>query len=189
MWESDSNFRPRSYVKLIKLQGSSHLDLSIKCQAAMSFALHWTTRGFLCGGKHLGCALCKVRGVRMMAYLATKADRTIGIVEVGAATLEQIQAIADENNAGHLNGLRLRLRRSSRSQRLEAEYHGVAVVTPREIVSELELLESVARLYQLPALEPAEFFGSYSKRLQEEVLALAQSQAAMLTAGYTTSTR
>lgn len=187
MWQSDSEFRPRSYVKLMKVQGSSHLDLSIKCQVAISFALHWTTRGFLCGGKHLGCALCKVRGVRMMAYLATKVDRTIGIVEVGAATMEQIQAIADENNAGHLNGLRLRLRRSSRSQRLEAEYHGLAVVTPREIVSELELLESVARLYQLHELEPYESFDLYSKRLQEEVLALAQTQAAILSAGCATS--
>lgn len=189
MWESDSSFRPRLFMKLLRVTGKQHLDFTVNSPSAMSFALHWTTRGFLCGGRHLGCALCKIRGSRMMAYLATRIDRTLGLVEVGAATLEQIQLIADENNGGQLAGLRLRLRRSERSQRLMAEFYGLDVISPKMEVAQLELLESIARLYHLPELEPYELFDSYSARLQEEVLSQALSQAAILSAHRTSATR
>lgn len=189
MWSDYVSPGSRFYTKLMKVQGTSFLDLSVKCLKELSFALHWTTRGFLCGGRDAGCALCRVRSSRPMAYIATRLDNTIGLVEVGANTMEAIQRIADENNAGHLRGLRLRLRRSDRSQRLNVEYHGLSVVPSHEVVSDLLLLQSVARLYQLVELVQSESIDRYSQRLREQVLAQAETQAAMLSVSNTISTR
>ena len=189
MWTCEANVCSNLAVQLVKVHGGSVLDFTVLCDGAMEFGLHWIESGHLCGGKQHGCALCKCRAVRPMAYLASRREHMVQLIEIGASTLAQIKLFADEKNGGRLRGLQIRFARSERTRVLLPTFMGVAKVRPQSTVDELTTLRAVARLYGLPDSEPLEDAASYSLRLQARVLQLAHTQAEILHARHSNGTR